>query len=944
MIPISYDGIRFDSLGIDVGIVPQQMSAARRPITLERAGMAPLHAGVAQSARVWTLECLTANTIEATMADLLAMLDFANPDERTMVCERNDGTLVSCQMAVLTWREIDSNDVEVDLSASDPIWRAQTPTVISLTGITGATAVPIVNTGKARTHPTHKIGWSANRSTEAATVGWKYRRQITITNGSDNNWVNELITLDLGDSAAIIAASKAQSDGDDVRIRYQGKEYARTLTNWGAERAWCHFLASIDSGESVTYDIVYGNPDATAPDDLSTRTAYGNTYAAPDLQGDWGTATGGSTTTCADTSKNWETDRWKGGFLGIVSGTGSVRWRRIASNTSTTITLNRALNTAPTAGSKYVIWMSGVYLDGGRVTTTGASSIVDNLHTRKWGTNQLKGATITFHGGTANPSTMTVSSNTTDTITFTSSFSVNPTVGDSYTITQYGIWSYLVDTAITETAHRGVYRINRYYERPGNVWPGALTPCGWGPETYIDNNDDFAVYAPWDSGLGGGHSANYWPNPRIRRRKSQDAEYRDEGNGDGVAMYTGQGTHGFYFDYRFQNVNGVGKFVVASREANASEWTDLVTDSTTRASITDNAAQHVDLTAVNYPARLFFGILPVGGEEIPSSAATSDVIEVRSLDSWEVWIDRRQHDSLASNLYTWGSEVAIYDLQVALRLSGGVDPDPAYDLIQVGGPNHWLHLISGQELWIRTDPNTNQPLAAVYDSVGTLVYRAAWAFTAARYLADIDGVVSGQQARAFMPIKPAINLLGTAQDRVTGWTLANGAGVSSTIANASTPDWDGNAQSIRWNFTATPAGAWTATIESALVPLTPGVMYEFGMIAYRSSMAGTIVATINAEWLSGLATSVQGNESVARTLTTNTAWYPCGSGDTAFVGSEVTDPTDGVFMSVTISGSGSMTGDVYLDLITLGPPVLYITEEEMGTLTLDVEWTEGWQA
>jgi hypothetical protein len=407
-------------------------------------------------------------------------------------------------------------------------------------------------------------------------------------------------------------------------------------------------------------------------------------------------------------------------------------------------------------------------------------------------------------------------------------------------------------------------------------------------------------------------------------------------------MRTPQRLQGIYFDYQIQNESGVGDFIVAAKESNASDWATCITYTTTQASLSDVADQYIDLSAWENPTRIGWFVVPGdGASEIPSSATITDDIEVRNLDRLELFVDTTSHSALVNSLYSVGAEAGIYDMQTTLRLGGGVDPDTPYDLIEIGGEGHWLHLDSGYELWIQTDPDTTEAVAAVYNSSAVLQYRAPWSFVAKRYELNIDGTGTPLVSRSFMPLKPAINLLGTAEDRVTGWTLANGSGVSSTIANASTPTFDGNSQSIRWNFTVTPVGAWTATITSGLIALTPGQIAEFGMAAYRSSMAATIVATMDADWRSGVSGSVQTNDSLARTLTTNTTWYTFGAGDTAYVGSESDDPTDGVIISITISDSGSMTGDVYLDMITLGPPVLHVAEEEMGTLTIDVLHTEG---
>ena len=945
MNPISFDGIAFSTLGVDPGILSTQSSAPRRALIVDRPNATPMYSGFSQAARNWYCEFSTASDIEATMATLMGALDFTNPAPRTMVCDRNDDTRVSCQMVPLTYQWIDANAIEVVFAAMDEVWRAVTPTSLSVSGITTTTQIPLVNDGGAKAWPLVKLGYSANRSSEDVTVGWKYKREIPITNGSTEDWIDEPIWLDLDDTAAWVTGGKAQADGDDVRIIYQGRNLPRELVNMNTKRTLCATLVSAKRNKSVTLEVWYGNPDATAPDDLSTRTGTEKTYIAPDTESYNGTATAGTTTTMTDSGAAWETDRWAGSYLLLLSGTGSVRYRRIASNTGTVLTLNRALATAPDATTKYAILSSGMFFDGGRVTSRTANSITDNAHTRKWGTNQLKGATVQFVGGSgATPATMTVASNTTDTITFTGSFSVNPSVNDSYNITRYGVYQYVVDTAHTETAHRGVRHINRYYEQPGVIRPVEDVPGAWGIDTYLENQDDYAVFAPYNTGSGGGHAQNWWPNIRIRRRVGQEAGYKDEGNGDGMSVRTPQGLQGIYFDYQMQAESGLCDVIMAVRERTATDWTVAVTDTTTRPTLADVAAQYVDLSAYNNPTRLGFFVVPADdAQEIPSSSTITDDAEFRTLDYLELYLDTGTHTALSSNAYTVGSEVGIYDAQFTVRYGGGSTPDEPYERAQFGGDKHWIGLESGERLWLRTDPDTTSPIISVYNSSDVLQYRAPWAAVADRYEEDQDGSAQAQVQGPVFGLRPFQNLLGTSQDRVTGWTLTNGSGVSSTIANASSPDFDGNSQSIRVNVTATPAGAWTIELESALISLTPGELYEFGAAFYRSGMGASITGKITANWMTGLASAiVDSPTSATRTLASATTWYTMGGGLRVADYSGLTTQTDGVIMVLEIAGSGSMTGDVYIDLVTLGGAhLLHISEAEQGTLTAAVEWSEG---
>lgn len=71
---------------------------------------------------------------------------------------------------------------------------------------------------------------------------------------------------------------------------------------------------------------------------------------------DSGTATGTQTsTTLKDTNKSWDTDEFANYTVRITGGTGIGQFRKIASNTSDTLTVNTAWTTTPSTDSTYEI-------------------------------------------------------------------------------------------------------------------------------------------------------------------------------------------------------------------------------------------------------------------------------------------------------------------------------------------------------------------------------------------------------------------------------------------------------------------------------------------------------------------------------------------------------------------------------------------------------------
>lgn len=100
--------------------------------------------------------------------------------------------------------------------------------------------------------------------------------------------------------------------------------------------------AHIDN-ENVAYDK---DRDAFKTENLSSS------------NGSYGLATGGSATILEDSLKNWEDNMWDGAYIEILSGTGTGQVRKIASNTSNTITVSTSFDVAPDSTSVYRIFQN----------------------------------------------------------------------------------------------------------------------------------------------------------------------------------------------------------------------------------------------------------------------------------------------------------------------------------------------------------------------------------------------------------------------------------------------------------------------------------------------------------------------------------------------------------------------------------------------------------
>jgi hypothetical protein len=505
-----------------------------------------------------------------------------------------------------------------------------------------------------------------------------------------------------------------------------------------------------------------------------------------------------------------------------------------------------------------------------------------------------------------------------------------PNVADVYYVERYGWHIYNTNPNVFDPAHLDLWRRNTYYSKPTRIWFGNQTPGGWQPTLYLDNGDDFAQSRVYDIGSGGGHNENWRAGLRARRARSQENTYPEEGQADGVSVYAPEGYQGIYFDYQLKNESGVGKFVVSVLDPGGEDWRDVVTDATTYASLGAGsvAAQWVDLSTDENPTRIYMGVLPADGVAIPSTVAITEEIEARTYLHLRLLLDMDGIDDTTNGIYSVGSEADIYDLNVELRIGGGPDADQLpYDRVQVGGEDHYLHLASGQSLWISTDETDNRPLAAVYNSSDEFVYACPWAIRIYHHEADAEGENQELVARALMPISPRTNLLTnpTFATDLTGWgdQEDSDAGVTATWSRDAGVYYDA-AGSLKAVVSASPASVWTSFYKiTTPLALLDTEHYDIA-IAYRTTNTDL---ELNLGYDDGVTFADIQVTPVAATGT----WYPLAGttwGAPAFT------------LWVGVAGGSGDTGTVYFDALVLGNYSLYVSETSIGSLAIEVEFSD----
>lgn len=226
-------------------------------------------AGTVQTA-IWNVlfKCEDYETHDA----LLSLLSGEDLAERRLLAQRDDeaNTEVVCWAAILRITLINELDFAVQFEAPDSTWRSAAPSVTSKTFSTGNDrALRVTVPGNTATRPRIIVRPTAQRSGSSIYAGWRYRKRYVISWDGDVPLVREPIRIALGSTTALVSGSKAQADGDDVRFWLDGIEQPRTLVTWNtsASYAWV-IVPLLLPGESLTFEMTYGNPSATNPPEL----------------------------------------------------------------------------------------------------------------------------------------------------------------------------------------------------------------------------------------------------------------------------------------------------------------------------------------------------------------------------------------------------------------------------------------------------------------------------------------------------------------------------------------------------------------------------------------------------------------------------------------------------------------------------------------------------
>jgi hypothetical protein len=183
-----------------------------------------------------------------------------------------------------------------------------------------------------------------------------------------------------------------------------------------------------------------------------------------DAQLAYGYATSGTTTSITDTTKNWIRGTWVGHVVRITAGTGLGNELTVTANNNNTITFATATFT-PDNTTRYEIMDTF-----GTATSGGTTTLVDTA--KNWVPNQWTNKRLRFIGGAAVTNEVTITGNTSNTLTFAATTAVDSSTnyviygknGDGAGMTLKWMWGngnhkYLFNARGSSTSHVNLFNI-----------------------------------------------------------------------------------------------------------------------------------------------------------------------------------------------------------------------------------------------------------------------------------------------------------------------------------------------------------------------------------------------------------------------------------------------------------------------------------------------------
>jgi len=293
---------------------------------------------------------------------------------------------------------------------------------------------------------------------------------------------------------------------------------------------------------------------------------------------DAGTASSGSTSTLVDSSKSWAVNRWKNHQVKITFGTGKGQVATILSNTSTTLTFNKAVGTAIDSTSVYTIQgdVDKMYIMLGGRTPALIHNMPDDFATngRLIDSGIALNASVQF--GSNRPIGISTFANVSTTCTITTATTHNLKVGQSVVI-----------KGASDSNFNGTFTIATVPSSTTFTYTASSAPSS----TSIANSQSTTTLSDSTKSW----STNQWAGYILYMSGAMTAS---TGAATGVAIQIASNTSTtLTFSASTLPTNGITKYVISPRDMIGNMFSGLATGSQSTVLLTDTNVSSFSGTA-----------------------------------------------------------------------------------------------------------------------------------------------------------------------------------------------------------------------------------------------------------------------------------------------------------------------------------------------------------
>jgi hypothetical protein len=265
LIPSSYNNTSLQSTDFSTSFprTQAQLQMSSQSGYVKRAGAPPVFTGKDFMPVSLTLEVLCLHDHQTLFETVNTLFDTKDETPRQLVCIDTEDANKAYYVYATPDQVMGGHDgpmAVVTLKIDDPIWQASTQdsTSWSITASTGEIA--IVTGGNDYSYPILEITPTGSPSTD-----FIYTQYVYVLPRSDKPWASRPLALrpDGGtlDTAALVAAGKMQSDGDDLRVFRNGLEQNRWLSGMNTTDTKVWVVADIPEARNFLLKTAIGATD-----------------------------------------------------------------------------------------------------------------------------------------------------------------------------------------------------------------------------------------------------------------------------------------------------------------------------------------------------------------------------------------------------------------------------------------------------------------------------------------------------------------------------------------------------------------------------------------------------------------------------------------------------------------------------------------------------------